>query len=253
MTLFPSTRAGIYGAAAPLVPPVVLGPFDDPGTPTPGTQGTVVDSVTSNTVTAGVGDRIVLLFSHTRGTVGNPIYGLRSLSSIVGTGDFAGLNFNIATQVIASHAQVVDGNVSGARASIASLIVPSGLAGFGAFTVTWSGTAWTQVAQAFVLPPSSVVDAVAAGATNAGTSVALATSETLETDDLVFSILAHLEDDAFTVPSGFTQAANFSSNTNNRTKTAWKNGTLTSPFTWTGLSNVAPAAAAAAIFRRSAI
>ena len=251
MTLLHSARAGIYGSVA-LTPPAPLGPFTAPGTPAPG-QAALLATVTSNTITTTVGDRVVLLFSHTRGSTTSATSSLRSLSSIVGTGDFLGLSFDLATEVIASQSQTLDANVSGARATIASLIVPTGFAGTGAFTVTWSGIAWSTLAQAFALPPSSLVASLNGGAADATVSIALATAEVLEANDLIFSVCALLEDDAFTVPSGFTEAANYSNNNNNRAKTAWKNGTLTSPFTWAALSAVAPAAAAGAIFRRSVI
>lgn len=254
MTLLHSARAGIYGSVA-LTPPEPLGPFDSPGTPAPGVAKDLA-SVTSNAVTAAVGDRIVALFAQTRGSGSSTTSPLRSLSSISGNGDFAGLDFDIATEVVAAHSQTFDSSTSGVRASIATLIVPADKAGTGTFTLTWSGTAWASLLQAFALPPSSLVASVAAGAEQSVSTIALATAETLEANDLVFSVASQLESAAITIPTGFTSAADYSNAAHNRIRSGWKNGTLASPFTWSGLYTAGsgvPKAAAAAIFRRSEI
>jgi hypothetical protein len=139
---------------------------------------------------------------------------------------------------------------AGIEVHIATAILP---AGTGTFAPTYSGTVWSQIVAAYVLPPCSVVDAAVDSALSADTDIVLTTAETVEAEDLAFSILAQLSDTAISVPASWTSAVDFSGVSHHRHRLAWRNGSLPSPTlaTWSGLSGTVPQAAAAAVFRRT--
>lgn len=244
--------AAVLGTSAPPPPPPDPDPFDDPGTPTPGflAAANTYSSNTTNSVTAVVGGRIVILFTQQRGSDGTPL-APRTLVDIVGTGDFAGLSLNGGQITLAAvHTQILTGTPAGVRASIATLVVPEGYDGTGAFTISWNAATWTSLAQAWALPACSVVDVWAGGAVEANTTLPLSTAEELQAEDMAFSVCVQSVGNSFTVPTGFTSAAN-SSQSNDRHRTAWRNGGVASPITWTGLYNGRPKAAAAIVLRRT--
>lgn len=248
MSLDPSEWAGVYsgGAAAP-----TPDPFSSPGTPTPGTVG-AVGAVTSNAlVGASAGDKLLMLVGHFRGSISSPTSALRSVTEIVGTADYSTLSLTGATIMLeTSHRQRFDANPSGAGVEVLAYMATLP-AGDGDFDVTFSGTVFGAIAQAWVLPACTVVDTVAGGATNAQTSIALTTGATLGANDLAFSAMAHQYNTGLAVPSGYTEAANYTSSTNDRFMHAWKNGTLSATTTWASLRNDVPAAALKIILRRT--
>lgn len=221
--------------------------FDNPASVTAGSESGTPTTVTSNEITVAAGQRVVLRFTQQRGSSGSPGDN-RTLASITGTDDFAGIDDGDMT----AHEGAVqrdDANQGGVGVYIYSW--QASLDGTGSFTVAWSGSVWATMCEATVLPPCEVIDSAIAGGNNAATSAAPALAGTPDANDLVLSVCAVRADTAFNVPTNFTGETNFSGASTNRQQTAYDNGGAAQTTTWSGLSSSHPCIAANIQLRRT--
>lgn len=213
------------------------------------TSSTTTDTaVITNSIAVTAGQRLVLPFAHTRGSVGTPASGIRTLSSVVGAGDFVGVtDASFTTQ--ATVAQQIDANVAGVRIYIMSWVAT--LSGTGTFQVNWSNAAWSQLIQPFVLPACSVIGGFTAGKPSVGAvTTASPTLSGYGANDLAIAIISQNSDTEFTNPAGWTgEGSLFDLNQGHRI--AWKNGTLADSPVWAGFRDVAAGAVAVAVYRRT--
>lgn len=224
------------GTAFPALAAITEG-FES-GTPT---------SVTSNSITVTAGQRVIFLFHQMRGSSSSP-GALRSISSLAGTGDFAGIGIGDMTERQAK-TQRDDADQGGVAVYIYDWV--ASVSGTGTFVLTWGGSVWATLLEAHVRPACSVVASVSGGADDAGTSIALDLGTTPNANDMAFSICAVRDDDDESPPSGFTEISNRTGGTTNRVFSAYDLGSVAQSNTWSGLNSSHPAAAAAILLRRT--
>lgn len=228
--------ASTAGTAFPALAAITEG-FES-GTPT---------SVTSNTITVTAGQRVIFLFHQMRGSSSSPS-ALRAISSLVGAGDFSGIDADDMT-IHEAETKLDDAEQGGVAVYIYSWV--ASVSGTGAFTLTWGGSVWATLLEAHVRPACSVAASEAGGANNAGTSIALDFGGTPNANDMALSICAVRDDDDESPPTDFTEISNRTGGTTNRVFTAYDLGSVAQTPTWTGLNSSHPAAAAAILLRRT--
>lgn len=213
------------------------------------TTNTHTAATTAGSVSGTVGQRLVVLAGHARGSIGSPSSGVRTLSDITGSDDFSGLSLSDFT----SHEDIasqISGDVAGVRLIARSYVLAGSMTG--TITVTWSNTCWAQFVQACVLPACSLVDSDDGTANGTEASVDIDYVEALNADDLMVSLGAQLLTNDVTIPTGHTTTDTVN-NANARFRGSYKVGTPADPTTWSGLytSSGLPKAAIGTVWRRT--